>query len=151
MYQKKYSEIFSTDLSLQDLGRLVYFFQSAFEHFSLMESSLEESYRESIHVISNCYRLIINEIGDIAINEESLAFLNEKNFFKEYTNQFRPLAVALAEMINYVNKRIKLINYPWFYHHFVTAVITILNNQINPHYEDLEIKELKKLINCTSI
>jgi hypothetical protein len=146
MYQNKYSKNLSIDLSLQDMTRLVCFFQSAFEHFSLVESSLEENYRESIFIISNCYGLIINEMGEIPIEEESLAFLSQKNFFKQYREHFKSLAVTLVEMIDFVTKKIKLINYPWFYHHFVAAVATILNDQINPHYEDLEIRRLKKLI-----
>lgn len=104
---------------------------TAINHFKQFHSSCENSYLLELRIISHCYYLIQMELGE-SIFDSSLEFDFEKD--PERVNVF---ALTMADRINAISDKVRLLDYPWFYPHFAAAVKTILSDKLTYLGHDL--------------
>lgn len=136
-------------LTTEDIIQLKHFLQSALEHFSQCQSSCEENYLAHLSIIIDCYSLVLLEAGYFSMQDEHFNLLQRYRHFKQHPELIPKLSFALAKMINSIAEKTGLIEDPWFYPHFATAVKNILSNKVAYLYGEMEVaqKLLRKILN----
>lgn len=136
-------------LTLDDIVQLKHFLQSALEHFRHCQTSCEENYLTQLSVIIDCYSLVLLEAGYFTMQDEHFNLLHRYRHFKQHPELISKLSFALAKMINAISEKVGLIEHPWFYPNFVTAVKTILSNKTAYLYGEMEVaqKLIRKILN----
>jgi hypothetical protein len=119
-------------LQPNEIMELAQVIEAALEHFNQVNSSSRENYLTQLRVILHCYYLVQIELGD-------------SHFFssifqidvKENPELIASYALNVADMVNAICDKVRLLDYPWFYPHFTTAVRYILSDKIAYLSQDL--------------
>jgi hypothetical protein len=121
-------------LKPNDIAQLATCIQSALLHFNAGYSSCEDMYLTQLRIISNCYYLVRMEIDE----HRPIPPLGYTNF-KQHPEAIQSFALSMAEMINIIAEKVRLIDYPWFYPHFINALKHILSDKFCYLKNDLTI------------
>lgn len=98
--------------------------ETVIHHFNQFQSSCEESYFLELRIMTHCYYLTQVELG------ESSVYPPFDLDFKKDPKQISAFALTMADRINAISDKVRLLDHPWFYPHFTRAVKTILSDKI---------------------
>jgi hypothetical protein len=118
-------------LAPHEISQLADFIEQSLRHFTTCRSSGEASYHQHLGIIQHCYYLVRLE------REQEKAPLPTVADCKNKSDVIPLFASSLAEIINLVADKIRLIDNPWFYAPFEEAIRTLLNNRMAQHDDDL--------------
>jgi hypothetical protein len=116
-------------LSTQDIRLLAQFLHNVLLHFNRYRSSSEGAFLNNVHVIADCYRLILLYAGkEVAFDERLRIFTH---YFESKTPplEMEKVALAIAEMINVVSDQIRLLSLPWFEAAYQAAIQDLLSDK----------------------
>ena len=123
-----------------DTMELMRVIETALEHFNQVHSSSEENYLTQLRIISHCYYLVSIELGE----EPSFSSFADMNI-KEHPERISSYALSIADQINTISDKVRLLDYPWFYPHFINAVKQILSDKIA--YLSVDLAKTHHLLN----
>jgi hypothetical protein len=123
-------------LSRQERYLLAQFLEKAFEHFRHYHSTSQAHFLDNLHIIADCYRLILLKEGKGSLeNDERLRIFAHYTANNPLLTQEK-LSLAISEMIITVADQIRLLTSPWFQGYFTAAVNDLLSNKVtylHPH------------------
>jgi hypothetical protein len=116
-------------LSSSDTTQLAEFLTNVLLHFNHYRSTSEGAFLNNLHVVADCYRLILLHMGkNVALDERIQVF---RQYFELELPHVKPEKVALviAEMINIVSDQIRLLSLPWFEATYQAAINDLLSDK----------------------
>jgi hypothetical protein len=116
-------------LSTQDIRLLAQFLHNVLLHFNRYHSSTEGAFLNNVHIIADCYRLILLYGGkEVAFDERLRIFIHYFEY-KIPPLETEKVALAVAEMINVVSDQIRLLSLPWFERAYQAAIQDLLSDK----------------------
>jgi UDP-2,3-diacylglucosamine pyrophosphatase LpxH len=116
-------------LSTSETTQLAQFLTNVLLHFKYYQSSSEDAFLNNLHLVADCYRLILLH-GDknIVLDERIQVFRQyfELNILPVKTEK---VALAIAEMINIISDQIRLLSLPWFEAAYQGAINDLLSDK----------------------
>lgn len=126
---------FAWPLTAADILQLAHLIQTTLLHFNRCHSSDEESYLTHLRIILHCYHLVMIEVSEPCY---CISFQHAFNF-KQHPETIKFFSFSLAEMINTLSDKTRLIDCLWFYPYFVEAVKHILSERTAYLINDLDV------------
>jgi hypothetical protein len=117
-------------LSPQETNLLAQFLEKAFEHFTQYHSTSQEDFLDNIHIIADCYRLILLKEGKANIEGDEHLRIFARYVVGDPLLTREKLSCAISKMITLTADQIRLLSSPWFYGHFTSALNNLLSDKV---------------------
>jgi hypothetical protein len=116
-------------LSTHDSRLLTEFFNNLLLHFACCHSGSRATFLNNLHIIGDCYRLILVNSGKEIATDENLKIFTHYFALAATPLETKKVACTMTEMIDRVADQIRLLSFPWFYSVFFSAVEDLLSDK----------------------